>query len=196
MCQCRLRRHRYSQRRLPAARAPPAASNVRLRRCAPPSSVPVRIGPRARRSDRVSDRLRRHRAFGATATLVHELVEFGFVLGMPQPVEKGHEFALFLFEPTQGFGAILVESAIAGRCLPARPTPAPPALGYLLHPLHAPLLALHAPLPTRSRTVSPACHPPTPYQIAEHHQSERPPHKKAQKRQDDPCRFADLVQAL
>jgi hypothetical protein len=40
--------------------------------------------------------------------LGHELVELGPVLGEAQPVEEFAELALFLLQPAQGVGAILV----------------------------------------------------------------------------------------
>src|SRR5579863_8382165 len=57
-------------------------------------------------------RLRRFAA-GAVAAFVHELVELGAILGKAQALQELLEFALFIFEPAQGFGAVIVEGAIA-----------------------------------------------------------------------------------
>jgi len=115
-------------------------------------------------------RLRPHIA-GAAAALGHELVEFRFILGVPQPVEKFLEFALLFFEAAQSFGAVFVKRSVAARGAIAASTP---ALRGCLHPLDAALHALDPTLPTIRAPMSPACHSSTPYQKSEKHKAERP----------------------
>jgi hypothetical protein len=50
---------------------------------------------------------------GAIAPLGHELVKLDPVLGKAQPLQELFELALFVLEPPQRIGAIIVESAIA-----------------------------------------------------------------------------------
>jgi len=115
-------------------------------------------------------RLRPHIA-GAAAALGHELVEFRFILGVPQPVEKFLEFALLFFEAAQSFGAVFVKRAVAAR----RPIAASaPTLGSRLHPLEAPLHPLDPPLPTIRTGMCPARHSSTPYQESKKQKAERP----------------------
>jgi len=57
----------------------------------------------------------RCRALGPATSLGHELVEFRLVLGVPEAVEKLFEFALFFFEATESFPAVLVKGAVAAR---------------------------------------------------------------------------------
>src|SRR5947208_6550685 len=88
----------------------------------------------------------RGRPFRPPAAVVHELIEFGLVLGVAQPVQELEEIALLVFEPPQCLGAIFVEGAVAARwSLARRPLvrPAPPAAAGA-HLLHALLHALHA----------------------------------------------------
>src|SRR6516225_9950305 len=103
------------------------------------------------------------------AVLGHELVEFGLVLGMPQPVEKRLEFALFFFEPAQCFVAVLVKGAIAARTTKA---PAGPLLRCGLHPFHPVLHPFHATLPAVTAAMCPTRHSSTPYKVAENYEAE------------------------
>src|SRR5271166_6215592 len=121
----------------------------------------------------------------------HELVEFSLVLGMPQAVEERLEFALLFFEPPQRLVAVLVKRTVAARTAIAAPGP---LLGSRLHPFHALLHPLHATLPAVSAAMCPACHSPTPYQITQNYEAERPEHDETHDRQPDPGRLADVVQ--
>ena len=49
----------------------------------------------------------------AVFAIGHELIELGAVLGVTQLVEKVAELALFIFEPLQGFSAVVVEGVVA-----------------------------------------------------------------------------------
>src|SRR5882724_8089367 len=152
-----------------------AARRISVRRATGPGSNALRLirGPRL-----------------ATA-LGHELVELDLVLGVPQAIEECFELALLLFEPTEGFVAVLVKGTVAARTLVA--ASAPP-LGGCLHAPHPLLHSVQAPLPAIAAAVCPACHSSTPYEIPEKHETERPEQDEADDRQPDPCRLADVVQ--
>ncbi len=141
-----------------------------------------------------SDGLRlRSQAVGRAAVLGHELVEFRLVLGVTQTVEVRDEFALLFFEAAQGVGAVLVKRVVStGGSIGA--AAAPPALRGPLHPLHTALHSFHATLPAVRAAVSPACHPPTPYQKPENQEAQRPEQDEADNRQRDPGRLANVVQ--
>src|SRR5439155_12198199 len=138
------------------------------------------------------------RSFGAAAAFGHDLIEFGCVLGVAQPVQELEEVALLVFEPAQRFGAILVEGAVAARGLTVGPAPAgapgTPVARCRLHALHALLHAVHAPLPA-FLSMHPASHATTSYQISENDKANRPPQQKAHDHQRDPSRLAYIVQA-
>src|SRR5438132_3281320 len=138
----------------------------------------------------------RGRPFRPPAAVVHELIEFGLVLGVAQPVQELEEIALLVFEPPQCLGAIFVEGAVAARRpLTRRPLvrTTPPA-GAAAHLLHALLHALHASPPAAVPAMCPASHATTPYQISENHQPGGPEQDEADDHQPDPGRFTDVVQ--
>src|SRR5439155_20217671 len=100
------------------------------------------------------------------------------------------ELALLLLEASQSLVAIFVKSPVAARIAIAAPAP---ALGGALHPLHPLLHPFHAPPPAVSAAVCPACHSPTPYQLAANHDAKRPEHDETHYHQPNPGRFADVV---
>ena len=53
------------------------------------------------------------RVLRPTPTLGHELVEFGFIPSLPQPVQERLELLLLLLKTPHGFVAILVKRTIA-----------------------------------------------------------------------------------
>jgi hypothetical protein len=95
------------------------------------------------------------------AALIHELVEFDFVLRMAQAVKKFLEFALLLFEPAQGLGAVIVEGAVAARSRAC----APPSAGVVLCRL----------LPPAGSAAGPVPQSPAADEIPQREQPERPP---------------------
>src|SRR6185437_11845087 len=105
----------------------------------------------ARNADK-SVRRRRILRCRPVATLGHEGVELGFVLGKAQPVEKIAEFALLVLQTLQGFAAIFVKRTISAR-RPSRPAAlrgtaharADP-IHFSLHPLDLVLPAIVSPL--------------------------------------------------
>ena len=119
----------------------------------------------------------RCRVFRAAAALGHELVELDLVLGVAQPVEKFHELALLFFEPAQGFGAVFVKGAVAGRARlimvgrrscgnrPRQRSAAACIRSAPLHVLGSRCIARRSMRRCqRSAALRPACHPSTPYQ--------------------------------
>src|SRR6185312_1669219 len=125
--------------------------------------------------------LRRGRRRVRTAALGQELIELGLVLGKAQAVEEAAELALFLFEPAQGIGAVLVEGAIAAAVVP----PAPAASSLV-----APLI-----VPAAIAAMSPATHSSTPDEKGQERKAHRPEQDEARDRQGDPGRLADIVQS-
>src|SRR5438445_13710805 len=95
------------------------------------------------------------------AALGHELVEFGLVLGMPEPVEELLEFALFFLEAAQGFRAVLVKGAVAARGRPLAPPSARVRVAALL--------------PMARAATRPARNSPAPYEIPKNHNAKPPP---------------------
>src|SRR4051794_10565962 len=88
------------------------------------SSPPLANGPKqnARRVGEHGGRVGAENAYSvlrrrvrgrAIAPLSHELVELRLVLGHAQTIQEVMEFALFVLEPPERFGPILVERAIA-----------------------------------------------------------------------------------
>ena len=57
------------------------------------------------------------------ATLGHELVELGLVLGVPQAIEESLELALLFLETLQRLFAILIERAVAADTGSQDPSP-------------------------------------------------------------------------
>src|SRR5215470_613395 len=72
-------------------------------------------GPRATANSQEASALRRRRCrwLGARATLSHERIELGLVLGHAQTAEEVVKLPLLLFEAPQRFLAVFVEGAIA-----------------------------------------------------------------------------------
>src|SRR5882762_6119682 len=76
----------------------------------------------------------------ALLVLRHERVELFLVLGVAQAIEEILELDLLFLEALQGFGAVLVEGAVAARWRTERKTA---ALHVAAHPLHLVLHPLH-----------------------------------------------------
>src|SRR5712672_2292854 len=110
---------------------------------------------------RLELRFRRAVRLGRPVTAFrHELVEFGLVLGVPQPVKEIAELALLLLEPAQRLGAVFIKGAIA-----AGPLMAPPIASGAhpsAHALHLFLHAIHLALPMVHAVVVPATHSSAP----------------------------------
>src|SRR4051794_28719791 len=121
--------------------------------------------------------------------LGHELLELGAVLRLPQAIEVFAEFALLLFQPPQGFRAVIVEGAVAAGAraprIAAHPAP---------HPVHLFLQALHFVLPTVARAVMSASHASAPNDEGQQCQAEGPPDHEAEDHQGDPGRLSQLVE--
>src|SRR5688572_3079889 len=100
----------------------------------------------------------------AVATLGHELVELGLVLGLAQAVEEALEFLLLILEAAQRLLAILVEGAIAARREAATEATAEIAEGFRAFLLPA--------AETATRATE---HPSTPYRKGQDRQTQRPP---------------------
>src|ERR1700751_4378401 len=116
----------------------------------------------------------------ATATLGHELVELGLVLGSTQAIQKFLEFALFILKSTQRLRSIFVESPISTRSPINRATP--------------PTCTLFRILPPGARASMPTSHALAPYQVGQDRQTNRPVHKEAENHQRNPGWPADLIQ--
>src|SRR5262245_36522227 len=124
-------------------------------------------GRRRRLGRRSSRRWFRRRA---VATLVHELVELGAVLGGAQAVEELLELALLLVEFAQGLLAIFVEGDVAAAAapvvaaLPGTPLLARAAAGF----------ATVASVPAAVAAMPRAKHASTPFQVDEKGEADRP----------------------
>src|SRR5882757_6942202 len=79
--------------------------------------------------------------------LRHELVELFLVLGVTQAFEEILELDLLFFKTLQGFGAVLVEGAVAARGRTEAEARKAPALHAAAHPVHLVLHPLHLVLP-------------------------------------------------
>src|SRR5215218_1613309 len=88
--------------------------------------------------------------------LRHELVELFLVLGVTQAVEEIPELDLLFLETLQGFGAVLVEGAVAARGRTEAEAGEAATLHAAAHPLHLVLHPLHLVLP--AILVTPATH--------------------------------------
>src|SRR5205807_4020090 len=98
---------------------------------------------------------------GAIATVGHELIELGLVLGGAQPLQEFAELALLLFEPAQSLGAIFIEGMIAARWTgPAAAMTE--ALHLVAHAVHLGLPAIHLGFETVVTASAPASHPSAP----------------------------------
>src|SRR5512132_384375 len=75
--------------------------------------------------------------------LRHELVELFLVLGVTQAVEEIPELDLLFLETLQGFGAVLVEGAVAARGRTEAEAGKAATLHAAAHPLHLVLHPLH-----------------------------------------------------
>src|ERR1700691_326451 len=132
------------------------------------------------------------------AALVHKLIELGAGFGKAQPAKRILEFALFVFEPAQRLGAVIIEGPIAAgshapkiaAALELRHLGAH-AIHFLLHAahlvfpaIHVGVEAAHRPTPCKHRTT-PAAEPAARDQEPKNDEANRPPPNEAQNHQDE-----------